>query len=476
MDRAKGQELLWILGATSTGRPQLPEARRRPLTARAPKSGETFKFARAGHGRYRSPHSSQRGAPPTLVECALAETRRNERLGRPSSACPAGPREAKSTPHADKQVVLNEVPAGEPVGSACSLIERINGFRVLDGGAARNEARATACTRLKLGQSDGSPIRTKTVKSSIAETVRRSPASRPSEADGPTKDRLRAGEILVALHKRTVFSELQTRQDMQLVSEEDRFGLENEGRMLDRSSAGKKKGGCQYSVLIKIEKAANLRAADRNGLSDPYCMCELLGKSKTKRRTTTAKRTLNPTWNEKFVIEDFTFDDNIGFKVYDEDLDADDLLGSIVIKGEKLESEISISDTFDLKESAEFAQTAKRKKAEKKQATLTVQIAFLDEDGKVAARSTPSVTDGLKMAFKQRISLSHQSTGGSIRENRSGSTLSHAAAPVQQQEPIGASTTPASTEFRRSLHQLYVEHGADTSETEPCAPGAGLKA
>jgi len=480
MDRAKGQDLLWILGATSTGRPQLPEARRRPLTARAPRSGQTFKFSRSGHGCYRSPHSSQRGAPPTLIECALAETKRNERLGRPSSAGPAGPREAKSTPHADKQVDFDEVPTGEPVGSACSLMERMNGRRVLDGGAARNEARATACTRLQLGQSDGSPIRTKTVKSSYAETVRRPHVSRPSQVDGPVADRMRAAQILVALHSRTIFSELQTRQAMQLQpGEVDHSGLVgNEETLVSANGSAVKKKG-RHTVLIKIMKATNLRAADRNGLSDPYCVCEVLGKPRTKRQTTTAYRTLNPTWNESLAIEDFTFDDNIGFKVYDKDMaDADDLLGSIVIKGEKLESEIAISDTFDLKESAEFAHTAKRKKAENKQATLTVRLGLLGEDGKMLERKAPNVADGLKLAFKSSYSLasSHNLVAGTpdqkdrksilaeLPEDSSPATPSHAAACPAQQQVTGSSTLT----FRTSLHELYQAHQeADTSERAP---------
>lgn len=52
----------------------------------------------------------------------------------------------------------------------------------------------------------------------------------------------------------------------------------------------------QGAVLVTVKKAANLPAADGNGLSDPYVRMVLDDK---KRHTTIQRRTLNPKWNER---------------------------------------------------------------------------------------------------------------------------------------------------------------------------------
>ncbi|CAL5218486.1 g172 [Coccomyxa viridis] len=50
------------------------------------------------------------------------------------------------------------------------------------------------------------------------------------------------------------------------------------------------------AVLVTVKKAADLPAADSNGLSDPYVKMRLDEKTK---KTHVQKRTLSPTWNEK---------------------------------------------------------------------------------------------------------------------------------------------------------------------------------
>ena len=49
-------------------------------------------------------------------------------------------------------------------------------------------------------------------------------------------------------------------------------------------------------MLVTVKKAADLPAADSNGLSDPYVKMRLDEKTK---KTHVQKRTLSPTWNEK---------------------------------------------------------------------------------------------------------------------------------------------------------------------------------
>jgi hypothetical protein len=55
--------------------------------------------------------------------------------------------------------------------------------------------------------------------------------------------------------------------------------------------------GMQGAVLVTVKKASNLPASDSNGLSDPYVRMVL---DDHKRHTTVQRRTLNPSWNEKF--------------------------------------------------------------------------------------------------------------------------------------------------------------------------------
>ena len=53
----------------------------------------------------------------------------------------------------------------------------------------------------------------------------------------------------------------------------------------------------QGAVLVTLKKAAALPCADSNGLSDPYVKMHL---DEQKRHSTTVRRSLTPTWNEKF--------------------------------------------------------------------------------------------------------------------------------------------------------------------------------
>ncbi len=65
--------------------------------------------------------------------------------------------------------------------------------------------------------------------------------------------------------------------------------------------------GVQYKagqLLIHVNKARGLAAADANGLSDPYIKTYLLpDKSKTsKKKTAIKKKTLNPVYNETLKV------------------------------------------------------------------------------------------------------------------------------------------------------------------------------
>lgn len=54
-------------------------------------------------------------------------------------------------------------------------------------------------------------------------------------------------------------------------------------------------------LTVFVDNAKGLKAADRNGYSDPYAQFTLNGAKVFK--SDTKKKTLNPTWNEKFEVE-----------------------------------------------------------------------------------------------------------------------------------------------------------------------------
>lgn len=91
---------------------------------------------------------------------------------------------------------------------------------------------------------------------------------------------------------------------------------------------------------IAIHSARGLRDADwapGGGTSDPYCMCEVKGKGRTKIKTKTIDNNVNPKWNFTGAIPDFHLGDELLFAVYDYDWgSADDLLGRITVPTDKI--------------------------------------------------------------------------------------------------------------------------------------------
>lgn len=54
------------------------------------------------------------------------------------------------------------------------------------------------------------------------------------------------------------------------------------------------------SMRIELQRAAGLKAADSNGLSDPYAVLSFLGK---KHKSKVVPKTLNPKWDESFEFQ-----------------------------------------------------------------------------------------------------------------------------------------------------------------------------
>ena len=92
---------------------------------------------------------------------------------------------------------------------------------------------------------------------------------------------------------------------------------------------------CSHRRCVQVVSAKGLRAADANGLSDPYAVVHLGDRT---QQTRVIQENLNPEWHETFVfsaeeIQSALMDSmsSLLFEVWDSDfgLVADDFLGQV---------------------------------------------------------------------------------------------------------------------------------------------------
>uniref|UniRef100_A0A7S2MW23 C2 domain-containing protein n=1 Tax=Zooxanthella nutricula TaxID=1333877 RepID=A0A7S2MW23_9DINO len=93
------------------------------------------------------------------------------------------------------------------------------------------------------------------------------------------------------------------------------------------------------ALKVHIESATGLRSADHvpffGGASDPYCVCEIVGKPKVKCETRTVASTANPRWGHVAEFLNYTPGDALQLTVFDRDtFTHSDCLGKVIVPGD----------------------------------------------------------------------------------------------------------------------------------------------
>ena len=93
------------------------------------------------------------------------------------------------------------------------------------------------------------------------------------------------------------------------------------------------------TLYIKVISGREIPVADATGLSDPFCILELVNRN-DKRKTLIRKQTLTPVWNQEFQFKILSYNNDVFcLSLFDYDkYSKNDLLGKwdIPIKNMKL--------------------------------------------------------------------------------------------------------------------------------------------
>jgi len=106
-------------------------------------------------------------------------------------------------------------------------------------------------------------------------------------------------------------------------------------------------------LKVEIISAKGLRDADPvpfQGQSDPYCVCEMEGRPKSRVQTAVVSDSRNPKWNFEAELDHYEPGSALIFTVYDQDsYNRDDFLGKVRLDGEmfrrqKFEGELALEN------------------------------------------------------------------------------------------------------------------------------------
>mmetsp|Transcript_79528 Transcript_79528/g.229984 ORF Transcript_79528/g.229984 Transcript_79528/m.229984 type:complete len:867 (-) Transcript_79528:181-2781(-) len=124
--------------------------------------------------------------------------------------------------------------------------------------------------------------------------------------------------------------------------------------------------GTPGKLMVTFISAKGLRNADIafNGLSDPYCVCEIPGKANSRVKTPVIKDSLEPVWNYTTQVQGYEHGDSLSFAVLDKDLawKSDDVLGRASLSKDKIER--GWSGVLELKDSGANARASLKVKVE----------------------------------------------------------------------------------------------------------------
>jgi len=89
------------------------------------------------------------------------------------------------------------------------------------------------------------------------------------------------------------------------------------------------------TVDVVIGAAEGLPKTDRAGHSDPFVVCQVEGKNRSKAKTTVLNDTENPVWNQALAVRGWKRGDVLTISVYDKDMiGADDLMATVQVETE----------------------------------------------------------------------------------------------------------------------------------------------
>lgn len=427
--------LLWVLGTDSTPRRHTRQA---PVihaawTVRRSSAEPVPAHLQTHHGGYITPPSAHRGGPPgrdvTTERVRKSIVRARSRCRTP--VVQKNPEEEWIRSKLREEMAEDACTDMDLMGGKCSLLGRSRGIRCVDHGADRYENLADKGLSLQLGGKETRQrldqrkreLREKQVIARMNESKKKA----VKDVDNVAARR-RAADILSDLHKRTLFAELARKREAQEHQHEVKIVVshqaekapvvaaeETESPVSDSSRNGSKRlrGGQRLTMMpqqqqqktemvrVTVHGAKNLRPADVNGLADPFCVVEVVGKPGTKCHTQVVRRNLNPEWDESFIIKNLVDSDEMHFAVFDYDFDKNDCLGSAVLKGSRIIEAGVIEEDLGLEDSGNNRFIGRRNQA-KINGYLSVTVAVLNSDG-VTVRRADSFTRQLRLSFAGRM-------------------------------------------------------------------------